>query len=212
MSSSVIAFIRAEVPTLYQHALGRAAAAAEEAEPHWEGRLVQMQEAEGSAHVIIEGEGDLWISVRRGDLQCSDVAPTDVPCRVALRAGKQAAAIAIEDPQTRAGLDDPLTHLGVAFLTSADVMKTAARFPMHGELRVEGVPELGDVSVAIGLPGPDAPTDYGFSVTTQYDDLEDVRLGELAPRRLLMGGKLRFQGAYTPFLQLGMALLQHLKL
>ena len=210
MSTSVIAFIRAEVPPLYERAIRRAAEP--EPDPQWQGRLTQMQQAEGAARVIIEGEGELWITVQGGELRCSDDAPADTPIRVAIRADKDAAQIAIEDPQTRVGLDDPLTWLGVAFLSSADIMKTAARFPMRGELRVEGVPELGDVSIAMGLPGPDAPTDYGFSVTAQYDDLEDVRLGDLAPRRLLMGGKLRFQGAYTPFLQLGMALLQHLKL
>ena len=64
----------------------------------------------------------------------------------------------------------------------------------------------------VAMPGPEPPDEVKFSVTARYDDLEDVRDGALAARKFLMGGRLKFSGAYTPFLQLALELLKYLKL
>jgi len=212
MTKSIIQTIQSELPGLYARALAAAETHQNADELPWKGRHEQMMAARGGLYLEAVGEGHLFVWVNEGQIFSSETRPDDIPIRAALKGEPQAIDITVHAPEAQAALNEPEALEAAAFLASADVMKTVERFPMRGEFKVVGVPEVDEVSIAVAIPGPEVTGDHDFSVTARFDDLEDVRNGDLAPRKLLMGGKLRFQGGYTPFLQLGLEILKQLRL
>ena len=210
MVSAPLEHIRENLPELYRQARDAMANPRPEEESFAHGRLTQMDEASGAGCIEIEGGERLFVTVQGGQLQCTESPVAGVPIRIAVRIADELAKQALElAPEAQ---DDRESALALALITSADVMKTCERFPLKGAFRVVDVPELGEVNALVAMPGPEPPEETKFSVTARYDDLEDVRDGELAPRKFLMGGRLKFSGAYTPFLQLALEVLKFLRL
>ena len=212
MTKSILETIQNEIPALYTRALSAAEAQQAADELPWKGRHEQMLLARGGMYIEVVGEGHLFVWVDQGELHTSTTSPEGVPIRAAIKGDPQAIDITLHASEAQAALQETEALEATAFLASADVMKTVERFPMRGDFKIIGIPEFDEVAVSVAIPGPELSDPSNFSVTARFDDLEDVRNGDLAPRKLLMGGKLRFQGAYTPFLQLGLEILKQLRL
>ena len=210
MVTAPLEHLRATLPELYQEARQAVMNPQPEEENFAHGRIEEMDAACGAGCIEIEGAGRLYITVKAGELHCTEEPIEGVPIRLAVRIADELAKQALELAPTLE--TDRNSALALSLLTSADVMKTCERFPLRGSFRVVDVPELGEVNAVVAMPGPEPPDEVKFSVTARYDDLEDVRDGELAARKFLMGGRLKFSGAYTPFLQLALELLKYLRI
>jgi putative sterol carrier protein len=65
--------------------------------------------------------------------------------------------------------------------------------------------QVGVVRVGVGVDAP--PEKPGFTVTVDYDDLEDVRAGDLTPQQLFMT-KLKIVGDASRAMTLAMTMMQ----
>jgi hypothetical protein len=203
MSTEPLTFLLETYPAHF--ARGVAALAAD---PGAASRLADIRAARGAVQVVFEGEGggEVFLAVDAGVMTASRTRPA-LPVRFCVAAPHAAARGALALLEESGRLEDAEAPVRAAGLTSARMDKLIEKERLAFHVIVKNVPELETITIRVGV-GVDAPPEKpGFTVTLDYDDLEDVRAGDLTPQQLFMT-KLKIVGDASRAMTLAMTMMQ----
>ena len=104
-------------------------------------------------------------------------------------------------------MNDPEAPVRFARTASARAEKLLAGQKLEFHVIIKDLPdEAADVVIKVAI-GADAPPDKPqFTAAISYDDLEDMREGDITPQQVL--GRLRLTGDASRAMALGMMLMQ----
>ncbi|MEQ9078773.1 MAG: hypothetical protein RLP09_33210, partial [Sandaracinaceae bacterium] len=95
----------------------------------------------------------------------------------------------------------------VARTASAEREKLLAGHVLEFHVTLTDLPaEPDEVTLHIGIGVAEPPTTPKFSAKVSWDDIEDVRAGDLTPQQLF--GRLKLTGDATQAMALGMSMMQ----
>ncbi|MCA9533584.1 MAG: SCP2 sterol-binding domain-containing protein [Myxococcales bacterium] len=207
MSTEPLQFLRDTAPTLFKKGIealeGKASAGDARAIKTLEG----IRSVTGAAFFVADGAGEVYLASKAGEISVSDSAPAGVPIKFAVGFPAEAAEMVLGEAASEGAIDDPRVAMGVAQIPNPDLDTMLAGKTLTCHLVIEDVPDLGNVTVRIGLNVPEPPATPGFTATLKFTDLEDLREGEINAQQLFMGGKLRMAGDYSVALQVAMGMM-----
>ncbi len=104
-------------------------------------------------------------------------------------------------------MDDPKGPKRFARMFSARAEKVLEGQKLEFHIVLKDVPDHDDdVVIKVGIGAETPPAKPQFTAAISYDDLEDMREGELTPQQLI--GRLRLTGDASRAMALGMMLMQ----
>ncbi len=197
-----------ELPVRFAQAKMELEAQASGGDKRAQTRLADARASRVAARLVLEGEGggELFVVNERTVLSVSRERPAAPAVHYALGVSAAAATRALhmlERGAVTLDAEDGQPHrLGSA---KADQLFTMYKFGF--ELLLLGLPELGDVSLRIGL-GRDLPAVAEFRLSVGYADLALLREQRTGPQELFSSGKLTITGDVAKAMMLGMTLAQ----
>ena len=207
MSTEPLQFLRTTAPTLVKKGIDALAAKAAGGDARATKTLEGIRSVTGAAYFVVDGAGEVYLSSKAGEITVGDSAPEGVPVKFAVGFPAEAAEMVLGEVAAEGAIDDPRVAMGVAQIPNPDLDLMLAGKTLTCHLILEDVPDLGNVTVRIGLNVNEPPAKPGFTATLKYSDLEDLREGEINAQQLFMGGKLRMAGDYSVALQVGMGMM-----
>ena len=201
MAQEPLAFLESVLPAQFQK--GIAALRASQA-PTAKEDLEDVLTATGCVRVVVEGEGERWVGVHEGAMTVDEAKPS-MPVRGVFAFSGDAARGALELLEESGRLDDPKTPLGMARIASkkAEKILTGQRIEFH--VIIKDLPDdAEDVVIRCGLGVEEPPVKPQFTAAISYDDLEDMREGDLTPQQVI--GRLKLTGDASRAMALGMTL------
>jgi len=203
MHKEPLAFLENDLPGQFLKGLEKLKASSA---PGAKEELDDVLGAVGSVRVIVEGEGERWVSVSGGEMTVTEAQP-EVPVRGVFSFTGKAARGALELLEESGRLDDPKAAMGLSRVASKRAEKILANQKIEFHVIVIDPPDdAEDVTLrcGIGVPGP--PPKPPFTATISFDDLEDMREGDLTPQQVI--GRLKLTGDASRAMALGMTLFQ----
>lgn len=207
MSTEPIPFLTQTLPEIYNRGVSLLRAKAESDEKA-KAHLDDVLSVEGAGVVVITDVGEAWLTVKDGVMAAHEGRPEGVPVRIAVEFPEDATEVVLGEAAREGAFEDDRAAIGATHLSSKKLETALAGRTMTSHLTVKDVPDLGDVTIKVGLNVDAPPEKPGFTGEIKYDDLEALREGKLLPQQLFMGGKLRLKGDYSLALQLAMQLAQ----
>lgn len=163
--------------------------------------------SKGAVRLVIEGEGDTWLIVEDGTMRAQKDRPDGYTVRMAFGFTAVAAKAAVALLQESGRMDEPEAPARFARSASARAEKLLAGQKIEFHVIVKDVPDdQEDVVVKIGLGTDTPPEKPQFTAAISFDDLEDMREGDITPQQVL--GRLRLTGDASRAMALGMMLMQ----
>ena len=203
MHKEPLAFLENDLPAQFQKGLDKLKASTA---PGAKEELEDVLGAVGSVRVIVEGDGERWVSVSGGEMTVSDTKP-ELPVRGVFSFTGQAARGALDLLEESGRLDDPKAAMGLSRVASKRAEKILANQKIEFHVIVVDLPEdAEDVTVRCGIGVSEPPTKPQFTATISFDDLEDMREGDLTPQQVI--GRLKLTGDASRAMALGMTLFQ----
>src|SRR5690606_34902828 len=127
--------------------------------------------------------------------------------RAAIAGSADAAQVALEEVESAGLLDSEKAARRVARSASAEVEKVLEGHSVSFHLTLTDLPSDPDeVTLRIGLGVGEPPATPKFSAKVSWDDVEDVRAGDMTPQQLF--GRLKITGDASQAMALGMTLMQ----
>lgn len=170
-------------------------------------RLDDCTTVTGSAVLVLEGAGTFYVTANEGVLTTS-TSGASAPIKIAVACDAEAIEVALGEAAKEGALDDPRVVEGVPALASKRLEQLLNGRKVSCHLFVKDHPDLGDVTVKLGMNVEEPPEKPAFTAELKFEDLEAVRSGALDVQKLFMGGKLRLKGDYSVALQVAMQLAQ----
>lgn len=208
MTTNALDFVRKRYPELFAKGVELLEQRASGGSDGAKARLDDIGGSRGAACVRFDGEGTVYFRVDGGRCEAADAPPAGYPIRFAIGAPAEAVRELIAEGERAGVLDRPEAAIRAASVASKRAEEFLAPHVLRFHVIIAGVPDLGDVTVAIGINAGEPPAKPDFTATVKFDDLEDLRDGKLQPQQLLMGGKVRLAGNYAPAMQIAMQLMQ----
>lgn len=204
MNTEPIPFLKQELPTLFARGVDvlRSSAA-----PNAKAQLDDVIQARAALRIMVSGAGEAWLRVEHGAMTAHDARPEGVPVRAAIELEADAAREALSLLVDSGRMDEPSAPMRFASLFSARVERVFEGQKLNFHVLLRDVPDHDEdivVKVAMGVDTP--PTEPQFTAAISYDDIEDLREGELSPQQLI--GRLRLNGDASRAMALGMMLMQ----
>lgn len=209
MTTDPLQFLKETAPALFKKGIAaleeKAAGGSERATQTLEG----IRSVTGAFYVVVDGDGggEVYLSSSDGEISVADSKPDGVDVKFAVAFPADAAELVLGEAASEGAMDDPKVAMGIAQIPNPALEEALAGKTISCHIIVEDVPDLGNVTVRLGLNLEEPPADPGFTATLNYDDVEDLRAGDINPQQLFMGGKLRMAGDYSVALSLGMQLM-----
>ncbi|MEM1415991.1 MAG: SCP2 sterol-binding domain-containing protein [Myxococcota bacterium] len=169
-------------------------------------RLADVEGASGGVLLRVEGEGDVFLVLEEGGRMKTADAAENV--RLAIAAPGPALRTLLGEAEASGELADAQAGHRAVGTASKALQDALGDESLLFHVIAEGVPELGTVTVKIGLNATEPPETPTFTATMAFDDLEAARNGQTNAQELFMGGKLKMAGDYSRALQIGMQVLQ----
>ncbi len=207
MSTEPLQFLRTTGPALFKKGIDALAEKAASGDARATKTLEGIRSVTGAAYFVVDGAGEVYLASKAGEVSVSDTAPAGFPIKFAVGFPAEAAEMVLGEVAAEGAIDDPRVALGVAQIPNPDLDQMLAGKTLTCHLILEDVPDLGNVTVRIGMNVDEPPAKPGFTATLKYSDLEDLREGEINAQQLFMGGKLRMAGDYSVALQVGMGMM-----
>jgi hypothetical protein len=210
MADDTLELLRTRLPLLFAQAIAALQQRAGQGDASASERIEQLGHAEAAALVRLRGtstgDADLHLSSDGAGLRVEG----------ALRGIGFGHALALPSAAARHGvllLAQSGAELEALARAWAGLVSPAARElfapAAYGfELVITRVPALGDLRAAISLGRPTLPSKPEFTLTIDYDELEDAREQNLGPHQLFMAGKVKIDGDVAKAMMLGMTLAQ----
>ena len=201
MNKDPLAFLETDLPVQFKKGL---AALQASTAPTAKDELEDVLQAVGTVRVIVEGDGERWVSVSSGEMTVGDATP-ELPVRGVFSFSSEAAKGALELLEESGRLDDPKAAMGLSRVASKRAEKILANQKIEFHVIVIDLPDgMDDVTVRCGIGVAEPPAKPQFTATISYDDLEDMREGDLTPQQVI--GRLKLTGDASRAMALGMTL------
>jgi putative sterol carrier protein len=201
MDKEPLSFLESTVPAQFEKGL---AALRASTAPTAKEDLEDVLTATGCVRVIVEGDGERWVGVHEGAMSVTEAKPS-LPVRGVFAFSSEAARGALELLEESGRLDDPKAAMGMARVASkkAEKILTGQRIEFH--VIIKDLPDdAEDVVIRCGIGVEEAPAKPQFTAAISYDDLEDMREGDLTPQQVI--GRLKLTGDASRAMALGMTL------
>lgn len=163
--------------------------------------------SKGAIRLVIDGEGETWLVVEEGKMRAETSKPDGFVVRMAFGFTAAAAKGAVALLEESGRMNDPEAPARFARTASARAEKLLAGQKLEFHVIVKDLPDDAEdvvVKVAIGAESP--PEKPQFTAAISYDDVEDMREGDITPQQVL--GRLRLTGDASRAMALGMMLMQ----
>jgi SCP-2 sterol transfer family protein len=208
MASQVHARYLERLPALFAAELARLEQRAQAGDAALRARLEQMAVTPVVALVRFEGEGggELGLHASRSELRVAPQAP-QAGFGYALALPVAAAAYGITLLE-RGGAEVAEAARGLAMLASATARALFSSASFAFELNVTDTPVLGGLRARIALGRCTLPAAPEFTLTVEYDELEDAHEAGIPPHQLFLAGKIKIDGDVAKAMLLGMTLAQ----
>lgn len=203
MTDDPIAFLRTEVPEKFVSAL---AALAADGSPKAAGALEDVRRARG-AILIAVGDVETFLLVEDGTMRVGTDAGS-LPVRGAFAMEEESAREALALLRETGAVDDGKLALDLAQMVSARTESVLEGQRVEFHVIVKDLPDdREDAVVKVGFGVDTPPETPTFTATISYDDLEDLRAGDLTPQQIV--GRLRLRGDASRAMQLAMKLMKN---
>jgi putative sterol carrier protein len=162
--------------------------------------------SKGAVRITIAGEGEVYLVVEDGTMRAEKTRPDGYTVRMAFAFTGEAAKGALALLTESGRMDEPGAAMRFAKVASARSEKLLAGQKLEFHVIIKDVPDADDVVIKIGIGTDTAPEKPQFTAAISYDDLEDMREGDITPQQIL--GRLRLTGDASRAMALGMMLMQ----
>jgi hypothetical protein len=209
MASDPVSFLRTQLPDLFNRGMAQTKARAEGGDAKATARYEDAAAARGTVRVILEGDGggEVWLAVEGGAMKGLDAKPADLPVRMVVAAPADAARAGLEELESSELLEREEAPRRFARTASAEVEQMLAGHTIEMHLTLTDLPaDPDEVTLRVGLGVSEPPSSPRFTATVSWDDIEDLRAGDLTPQQLF--GRLKLKGDASQAMALGMALMQ----
>lgn len=173
-------------------------------------RYADLATNPGAAHIVLEGKGgsDLYLSIDGSQLKADTKAPS-VPVLFAIAAPAEAFELLLEEVDDK--LEPGLARLQKRLLRLNPKKARAFLDKLAGEkfkfhLVIKDTPDFDEVRIKIATGSAEPPAQPGFTVTLDYELIEQLRDRKIKPQAIL--SKLKMSGDSARAMQLGMELMQ----
>ena len=200
-------FLEETFPALFNKGVASLRAKAAEGNDRAKARLADVEGATGAVVLILEGEGEVYLQTSGGDMKVLDAKPDGGDVKLAVAAPAKAMQMLLGEAEAAGELDEDKAAKRAVGTASKRLQDALGADSLEFHIVIEDVPDLGQVTIRVGLNAPEPPAEPKFSATIKFDDLEAARAGESNPQQLFMGGNLRMAGDSSKALQIGMALI-----
>ncbi|MEZ4335352.1 MAG: SCP2 sterol-binding domain-containing protein [Sandaracinaceae bacterium] len=207
MNTDPVAFIREDFVRLFNAGVAQYKERGEGGDDKAKARYEDIAAARGKVHVRFEGDGGgtLWLAVENGTMAVHDSEPAGLPPRLGIAAPADAAKAGLEEIEEM--FDDEKAARRFARAASGEVEKVLEGNTLLFHVTFTDLPaEPDEVTLRIAIGATEPPDEPTFSASVSWDDIEDVRAGELTPQQLF--GRLKISGDATQAMALGMTLMQ----
>jgi hypothetical protein len=204
MNTEPIQFLKHELPTHFARGIE---ALRNASTPNAKAHLEDVLSARAALRIMLSGAGEAWLRVENGTMTSHDSKPEGVPVRATIEFGADVAREALALLVDSGRMDDPSApkHFARLFSARAERLLEGQKLEFHVLLR--DVPEHDDdIVIKVGIGTDTPPAKPQFTAAISYDDIEDLRDGELNPQQLI--GRLRLNGDASRAMALGMMLMQ----
>lgn len=204
MNTEPIQFLKHELPTHFARGVE---ALRHSSAPSAEAQLEDVLHARAALRIMLGGAGEAWLRVENGTMTAHDSKPEGVPVRAAIEFGADVAREALSLFAQSGRMDDPEAPKRFARLFSARTERLLEGQKLEFHVLLRDVPEHDDdIVIKVGVGTDTPPAKPQFTAAISYDDIEDLREGELQPQQLI--GRLRLNGDASRAMALGMMLMQ----
>lgn len=163
--------------------------------------------SKGAVRIVVDGAGERWLKVDGGQMSASTDKPEGLPVRMVFAFTEGAAKEALRLLEESGRMDDPKAAARFARTASARAEKLLAGHKIEFHVIVTDLPDdHADVMVKVGIGTESPPEKPQFTARISYDDIEEMREGEITPQQIL--GRLRLTGDASKAMALGMMLMQ----
>jgi putative sterol carrier protein len=158
---------------------------------------------------VLEGEGgaEVFLAVENGKMSGERTRPAGLPLRFCVAAPIEAIRGALQMLEDNGSFTHEHAPLRVAGLASGKMDKLLEKEKLAFHVNVKNVPDLETITIRVGVSVDGPPEKPGFTVGLDYDDLEEVRAGQLTPQQLFMK-KLKIVGDASRAMTLAMTMIQ----
>lgn len=208
MNTDPIAFFRNEFPALFNRGVAQIKGRADGGDAKAKARLEDTTASRGAVRIVFEGDGggEVWLAVENGVMK-GGASQSELPVRMVVAAPAEAAKAALEEVSSLGLLDREEAPRRIARTASAETEKALAGHKLEFHITITDLPaDPDEVTLRIGLGVSEPPANPKFSATVSWDDIEDVRAGEMTPQQLF--GRLKIKGDASQAMALGMSLMQ----
>jgi hypothetical protein len=161
----------------------------------------------GAIRIVVDGAGERWLKVEGGTMTAHADKPDGYPVRMVFAFTAAAAKEALRLLEESGRMDDPKGPARFARTASARAEKLLQGHKIEFHVIVTDLPDdHADVMVKIGVGVEAPPEKPQFTARISYDDIEELREGEITPQQIL--GRLRLTGDASKAMALGMMLMQ----
>lgn len=206
MSHDPIAFLKETFPALHQKGMALLEQKAASGSSLAKTMLENCKSVVGQARIDFTGRGTLYVLARDGKVEVADAPFSGAAVKIAAEVPADAAEIVLGEAMSESAFEDEKLLMGLTQVANAELEKALAGRPMTCHLTIADSPDLGDVTVKVGFNVEEPPASPQFTARLEYDDLEDLRAGDVNLQQLFMGGKMRMTGDYSVAMQVGMQL------
>ncbi len=204
MTDSATEFFRSALPA---HFLKGVEALRAKTGPGAKEALDDVLGSKGAVRLVIEGEGEVWLVVEDGTMRSETARPDGYIVRMAFGFTAVAAKGAVALLEESGRMNDPEAPARFARSASARAEKLLVGQKLEFHVIIKDVPDgQEDVVIKIGIGTDTPPEKPQFTAAISYDDLEDMREGDITPQQVL--GRLRLTGDASRAMALGMMLMQ----
>lgn len=165
----------------------------------------------GATRVLLEGKGgaDLYLVSEDGQFRAYEKLAAGVPVLLTVAVSADAVELGFEELERELEQALAFVRRRVVRLSpkkARALIDRVAAEQLRFHLVIKDTPDFDEVRVKIATGSPDAPAQPGFTVTVEYDTIEQLRAGKLKSQAAF--SKLRLTGDAARAMQLGMELMQ----
>lgn len=204
MHTEPLAFFANDLPAHFQKGVEDLRAASG---PNAQAELDDVLGSRGAVRIVVEGAGERWLRVEGGTMSAVEGKPDELPVRMVFSFTAAAATEALRLIEETGRMDEPEAPRRFAKIASARAEKLLAGHKIEFHVIVTDLPdEHADVLVKVGIGTEAPPEKPQFTARISFDDIEELRDGEITPQQIL--GRLRLTGDASKAMALGMMLMQ----
>lgn len=204
MNTEPLAFFENDIPAHFQKGVEDLKAATG---PTAKTDLEDVLASKGAVRIVVDGAGERWLKVEGGTMTAHEAKPDGYPVRMVFAFTAGAAKEALRLIEESGRMDDPKAPARFARTASARAEKLLQGHKIEFHAIVTDLPdEHPDVMVKVGVGTESPPEKPQFTARISYDDIEELRDGEITPQQIL--GRLRLTGDASKAMALGMMLMQ----